>query len=193
MKAIITTGILISSIPMFGQISPMQELSEAFFSLSIEADIETVIEAAKQIERLDEIEYSFKPIQPYYQATFLTNNYFNIHPVSGRIEIFTIDDVVAGKDIDSLEIISLSLYFGNELTKEIRSEYKSLVNIFQRKSERIEKYELNADPGKIGYGQYFYQNDKDVLPFMGIEIGLGGCISDRTSIRICYYKNLSTT
>ena len=171
----------------------MPELKKVFYSLPIDKDIEVIIDSAKQIDQLDEIKYSFELFEPYYQATLFKNDYFKIKPESGNIEIFISDYGLAGQDIDSLQVIYVSLRFGDELTEEIKNEYHRLLRIFESRTGRSEKYELFANSGKTSYGQNFYINNKDELPFMAIEVGLGDCTSDEKSITIYYYKKLSTT
>ena len=193
MKTIFTFIFTTIIITLSAQESIMSELKKVFYSLPIDSNVENIIEAAKQVEQLAEIDYESEPFEPYFQGTFTTNNYFQIKPISGNMEIFISNYGLAGQYVDSLQVIYLSLYFGNKLTKEILNEYKRLITIFENLTTKITQHEYYADSGKIGYGKNFYLNKEDELPIIAIKIGLGSCTSDIKSITISYYKKLSLT
>ena len=191
MKTIFTFIFTTIIITLSAQESVMSELKKVFYSLPIDSNVENIIEAAKQVEQLTEIDYKSELFEPYFQGTFTSNNYFQTKPISGNMEIFISNYGLAGQYVDSLQVIYLSLYFGNKLTKEILNEYKRLTTIFETLTTKITQHEYYADSGKTGYGKNFYLNKEDELPIMAIKIGLGSCTSDIKSITISYYKKLS--
>jgi len=190
MKTIVIILALINSIQVFGQMEPENELEKLFFSLPIRSEIEIIIDSAKNNDFISSFEDNYNLAKkPNFSGNFSQNNYLLIESNSGQIGIFRSGlYTLWGLDLDSLDVVYISLDFGDKMTKELRKEYKRLVKTFKKVSEKSEKYKLYADPGLIGYGFCFFKSVDDKLPFMSIEVGLGDCVSDTKSLIVNYYK-----
>lgn len=190
MKTLITILTLIISIQVFGQIEPEIELERIFYSLPIRSDIEKIIDSVKTIDLIEPYQRDYDTTsKPYFSGHISKNEYFTNEKLSGQIEIFRSNYYTLwGTELDSLDVLYISLDYSDQHRKVMEKQYKRLVKIFKKLTEKSEKYKLYADPGIIGYGYCFFKTEKDKLPFMSIEIGLGDCVSDTKSFIVNYYK-----
>ncbi len=190
MKTITTILILIVSVQVFGQNEAENELKRIFYSLPIRSEIENIIDSAKNVDLISTFDNRFHNSgKPYLTGYINKNDFITVEPASGQIEIFRSGQYTLwGAELDSLDIIYISLDYGDQMSKELRKEYKRLIKTFKKITETSEKYKLYADPGLIGYGYCFFKSENDRLPFMSIEIGLGDCVSNSKSLSISYYK-----
>lgn len=129
MKTITTILTLIISVQVFGQNDPENELKRIFYSLPIRTEIENIIDSAKNVDLISTFDNSFHNSEkPYLTGYINKNDFITVEPVSGQIEIFRSDQyALCGVELDSLDIIYISLDYGNQMSKELRKEYKRLL------------------------------------------------------------------
>lgn len=190
MKTITTILVLMISLQVFGQRNAVKELEKILYNLPIESGIEIVIDSAKKNDLIKPYENNYHiSTKPYFSGHITKNDYFLNDSNTGQIEIFRSNYYTLwGTELDSLDIIYVRMDYGTKMTKDLKSDYKRLVKIFKKQTEKSEKYKLYADSGLIGYGYCFFKSENEKLPFMAIEIGLGDCVSDDKSLSVSYYK-----
>ena len=190
MKTQITLFLILITISCLGQkMTLQQDLNKYFFDLPIENEIENIIEFAKKSNRIQTgTNIYWDSNRPYFTGN---GKYIDSKMIahSSQIEIFRSSFYTLwGHELDSLDIISNRIEYGDKLESGLRKEYKSVVKAFKQHSNRHEKYKLYADSGLIGYGFCFFRNEKDNLPYIAVEIGLGDCVSRTKTLIIKYYK-----
>ncbi len=189
MKTVVTILTILISISCLGQkVTVEQEMKQYFFNLPIDKEIDFIIDSAKNCSMIEAYKDNDQFNRPYFSGYV---HYLNSDSVdfSGQIEIFRSKYYTLWvQELDSIDIISLRFDYGNKNAKTLKKDYRNTVRKLKSYSSNSEKYKLFAEPGKIGYGVCFFEQENGKLPFCAVEIGLGDCVSKSQTLILKYFK-----